>query len=385
MLKKYKNDYNLPLDLNFKPSLIYCTSRCFLDTDIPIVNELHKKIDLYFLVSYARNENNKDKSDESKIYINKQVRTIFIHGRGRFRHPRQIVYAFLLFQWLIKIKPKIIFVEMIDSPYFVFFYPILRLKGIKILQGIHDVIPHSGSENLIIQFFDFLKIKLSNYQLVFSENQKKIFYKIYKISPLKIDLPYKNYFLDHYKFNSIQRESNTILFFGTIRKNKGLEVLIKAAETIGNEIINFKVIIAGKCDNFEYYEQFIHNYKLFEINTNFIPDNEVGKYFLRSQMVILPYNDATQSGLLLIANSFGCPVIASKVSGLQEYIKEGVNGIFFRKGDYIELSQKIKYNLLNRELLKKMQQEAPKFIKERYSAFKVADDLNKIIYRITNN
>jgi glycosyltransferase involved in cell wall biosynthesis len=62
------------------------------------------------------------------------------------------------------------------------------------------------------------------------------------------------------------------------------------------------------------------------LKTDYLPNNEVGKYFSASDVVVLPYRSATQSGIIQIAYNFDKPVIATNVGGLAEVVKNGETG-----------------------------------------------------------
>jgi alpha-maltose-1-phosphate synthase len=155
-------------------------------------------------------------------------------------------------------------------------------------------------------------------------------------------------------------EDKTILFFGLIRDYKGLDYLIKAVAIISPLIPDLKVIIAGDGD-FSGYSKTIDEYNLhshFEIHNRFIPDEEVSYFFQRSSVVILPYIDASQSGIIPIASSFKKPVIASDVGSIPEVIDNGKNGLIVPPRDSKALANAIVTLLTNPQLRKEMGENA---------------------------
>jgi glycosyltransferase involved in cell wall biosynthesis len=111
-----------------------------------------------------------------------------------------------------------------------------------------------------------------------------------------------------------------ILFFGFIRKYKGLDILLEAMldERIKNSGI--KLMIAGEFyeDEKPYNEQIeqmgIRDQLI--LKTNFIPDSEVKYYLCAADLVIQPYRNATQSGVTPLAYHFEKPMVVSNVGGL---------------------------------------------------------------------
>jgi len=125
-------------------------------------------------------------------------------------------------------------------------------------------------------------------------------------------------------------DDKVILFFGYIRKYKGLDILLEAMPHIIKEDPSVKLLIAGEFyDEFDFYKRMLdplgiskHVYML----NKFIPNEEVEKYFAPADVVILPYRSGTQSGILNVAYGFLKPAIVTDVGGLAEFIDEGKTG-----------------------------------------------------------
>ena len=115
-----------------------------------------------------------------------------------------------------------------------------------------------------------------------------------------------------------------ILFFGFIRKYKGLDLLIKALGNIKHQTLNIKLLIAGEFyDNKEEYLQLIKENGLENnviIRSDFIPSEEVKYYFCAADMIVQPYHTATQSGVTQIAYHFARPMLVTNVGGLAEIV-----------------------------------------------------------------
>jgi len=67
-----------------------------------------------------------------------------------------------------------------------------------------------------------------------------------------------------------------------------------------------------------------------KIINQFVPNEEVAKYYLASDVVVLPYRSATQSGILNVAYGFNKPVIVTNVGGLAEFVIEGKTGLVIK-------------------------------------------------------
>ncbi len=130
----------------------------------------------------------------------------------------------------------------------------------------------------------------------------------------------------------IETEEKIILFFGFIRKYKGLDILLDALailKTKGNT--NFKVLIAGEFyEDRKPFDEQVANLGLQDLlilKTDFIPDSEVRNYFCAADMVIQPYRNATQSGVTPLAYHFEIPMIVTNVGGLPSLVPDGKVGL----------------------------------------------------------
>lgn len=115
-----------------------------------------------------------------------------------------------------------------------------------------------------------------------------------------------------------------ILFFGFIRKYKGLDLLLNALANIKLKTLNIKLIVAGEFyDNKDEYLQLIKENGLENnviIRSAFIPSEEVKYYFCAADIIVQPYHTATQSGVTQIAYHFARPMLVTNVGGLAEIV-----------------------------------------------------------------
>ena len=141
------------------------------------------------------------------------------------------------------------------------------------------------------------------------------------------------------------KESKVVLFFGFIRKYKGLDILIKSMEDVFKKDSDMKLLIVGECyeDKARYYGLINKSKYKNQIMwvEDFIPDSEISKYFSASDIVVLPYTSASQSGIIPLAYHYNRPVITSNIDSLIEVVQQNKTGYIFKKGDVADLSVKI--------------------------------------------
>jgi glycosyltransferase involved in cell wall biosynthesis len=132
-------------------------------------------------------------------------------------------------------------------------------------------------------------------------------------------------------------EAKVILFFGYIRKYKGLDILIDAFEIAKKSLPELRLIIAGEFydDPTPYLQQIEQSgfKKDIKVYNQFIPNEEVAMYFDLSDVVVQPYRSATQSGILNMAYGFEKPAVVTRVGGLEEFVDNNITGIIVNEID----------------------------------------------------
>jgi len=237
----------------------------------------------------------------------------------------------------------------------------------KVVMTCHNIEPHEDS------FLDKILIKsvfskVDQFIVHASENKERLRRK-YKISSNRTRV------INHGTFGYFKRWSkeskdelkkqlkvgtdtkNIILFFGYIRKYKGLEYLIKALPSVLKEEPKTKVIVAGTLwGNWEeQYGKYIKKNKLkehFIINPYYVHDINVHKYFDVADIVVLPYfnTEQTISGPLLVSFAFGKPTIVSSCGGIKTLVNDKENAILVKPGDIKDLSRNIVRLLRDKKL-----------------------------------
>ena len=157
-----------------------------------------------------------------------------------------------------------------------------------------------------------------------------------------------------------------ILFFGFIRKYKGLDLLLEAMNNANIREANIKLLIAGEFyDNKEEYELIITKYNLANslyLRTQFIDNSEVKYYLSAADFVIQPYKNATQSGVTPLAYHFEKPMLVTSVGGLANLVPHMKVGIVTEpNADSIAAGIMKLYELGETHFLKHLCEEKKKF------------------------
>jgi len=189
-------------------------------------------------------------------------------------------------------------------------------------------------------------------------------------------------------------EAKTILFFGNIAPYKGLEFLIEAFTRLSSSGEKIHLIIGGrkKCSP-EYWQQIESLIAACPAKEriiqrfDFIPDEIVEEYFKASDVLVLPYTEIFQSGVLFLGYNFGLPVIASDVGSLREEIIEGETGHVCQPRDPADLAAKLG-GYFSGALFRNLSQNRAKirdYAAERYSWDKVAEITTAVYTKLVDS
>ncbi|NQU85770.1 MAG: glycosyltransferase family 4 protein, partial [Mariniphaga sp.] len=340
--------------------VLYISTPFFFDMDLSLVQSLSENVDLHFLINvpvYAKNATALNLTTqmknagiykaslfpelvEFKNFINPE-KTSVIYRTGK----KQFVGSNLRLQKEVVKFIKELNPDIIHSNNFLGIeYLLFLIKNRRpLVQTIHDPFPHAGENS----YRDFIVRKL-NYsfikkKILLNKTQKESFIKFNKFSANDVFVsslgPYT--YLKHYSKNESVGEDAKILFFGRISLYKGIDYLIKAIEQIQDEIPNIQLTIAGK-GKYWFDKTKIERSKHFNIINRHISNIELAELLNQNQIVVCPYIDATQSGVIMTAYAFCKPVIATKVGGLAEMVDNNETGKLVAPRNHKQLANAIK-------------------------------------------
>jgi glycosyltransferase involved in cell wall biosynthesis len=192
----------------------------------------------------------------------------------------------------------------------------------------HDPMPHSGEDSLDYALFRKLLNRQTRIQHVLHSRELRLqFLRDYPgIPPNNVNAIYygRHEWLNYWR-QPVQAEANEILFFGRISPYKGIEYLIQAAKEIRKDVPDLKVTIVGP-GNFYFDTRPLAGDTTFEIINRYVSNQELARMIQKSALVVCPYTDATQSGVVMTAFAFNKPVVSTAVGGIPEAVIDGVTG-----------------------------------------------------------
>ena len=295
----------------------------------------------------------------------------FLNLRGSLRPDasavnklsRVLLYYARLIRYAATAKPKIFHIlwnnkiDLFDRTLLTLYY---RLLGKKVILTAHNVnkAKRDGTDSLLNRLTLHIQYRLSHHLFVHTEKMKAELIEDFGVPAAKITvIPFginnsvPNTDLDQPEARrrlGIDANKKTLLFFGRIAPSKGLEYLTTAFQDILTRDQDCQLVVAGLPDRCAKYWAAIQETIRGEVEsgrilvkTEFIPDDDTEIYFKAADVLVLPYRDIFQSGVLFLGYSFGLPVLASDVGSLKDDIVEGETGFVFRPEDPAELAATI--------------------------------------------
>lgn len=144
--------------------------------------------------------------------------------------------------------------------------------------------------------------------------------------------------------------SGNVLFFGFLNKYKGVEYLIRAEPLIRKKLPCVNIRIEGFTDRTSYYRSLLCQDSKIQMVLKRADDKRVSELFQWADAIILPYIEASQSGVLQLAMAFAVPPVVTRVGGLPEVVVDGVTGLVVPPSDEVALADAIIELLTNAEL-----------------------------------
>lgn len=182
----------------------------------------------------------------------------------------------------------------------------------------------------------------------------------------------------------ISADERIVLFFGFIRKYKGLDILLHAMKKVAQRSPDIKLLVAGEFyEDEKPYRELIANLEIGNrliLHTNFIADSEVKYYLCAADVVVQPYRNATQSGVTPLAYHFEKPMIVTNVGSLPSMVPDMQVGIVAEPdADAIANAIQRYFELGENYFIPHLRNEKEKYSWTRMTEaiLKLADDIQK--------
>lgn len=205
---------------------------------------------------------------------------------------------------------------------------------------LHDAVPHPG-ENFPFRFRLLrAEVKHSQAVITLTEHVRSIVCGQYAYPKDRI------YVVPHGVFPYAKPRIPTakgpvrLLFFGRILSYKGLDFLLEAHRLLLSRGIDVHLTIAGP-GNIEPYRASLKDLDHVFVDNRWIGEDEIQEVFCKADLTVLPYREASQSGVIATSFAAGIPVVVTPTGGLVEQVQHGVNGLVCDKQSAESLANSI--------------------------------------------
>lgn len=366
------------------------------DANVSLINSLKKKSEISFFTEALHKIYNYIDREKLTDFITmgnrvEQIKrfselipldkTFVIKGTRASHIIKKIYNSYKIDKVLKKINPDVIIIDNITLTYFC---SAIRLRN-KALLIVHDPFLHSGEGNILDKILRKLFFRLIKNKILLNNNQKNEFLVKNGQNEMNVHssflsvYEYLTYYAEEKEIsatsNNKEKEFN-ILFFGRISPYKGIKFLLDTYSELCSDgkFPNITLTIAGNGD----FDFDINAYKLLpnlKIVNKFIEPEELSELIQKSSVVVCPYTDATQSGVIMSAFAFKKPVIATNVGGLPEMVTHMETGIIIEKNNQDELKNAFLMLYNNPKLLEDMSEAINKEYFEGIKSWKHSGEL----------
>ena len=253
------------------------------------------------------------------------------------------------------------------------YFPFIRLLSQKLIFTAHNIIPHEHTKLDI--YLRYLVYKSATKIIVHTPSIKQAMLEMFSISEEKVFVVPAVLPISEERDASITKElsreklnlsddDQIILFFGYIREYKGLDILLKAFDSVKPNHKDLKLIVAGRPHTPELLQQYtaqidgLSSQDSIIFIPEFIPDEEVDFYFRAADIVAVPYKQIYLSGVLQVAFSYGKPILATNVGNFKDLIISGENGYITNQNTVEEFAEIINLAFQNVDYLREMGHKA---------------------------
>ncbi|TFH00458.1 MAG: glycosyltransferase [Candidatus Thorarchaeota archaeon] len=347
----------------------------FIDHQIQLANALCENHDLLLILCV------RSVPKELLSMIDKRVRYQVV-GRGQSSyHPMNIVHLIDILKHIRKFKPDLVHLEMggawVDMIFFQF------LRPYPIVTTFHDVVLHRGEYSEWTERIRTYIRKRSDKIIVHGRRLRETAIDSLGLDPntvhvVPLGAPELPAFKMHEK-PELREVQNQILFFGRIREYKGLGCLIKAEPRITQEIPGAKIVIAGAGREMARYQPRIRERPhSFDVRNRQISYAEGAELFQKCSIVVLPYTEASQSGVVPVAYGFKKPVVVTRVGSIPEIVDDEITGLIIPPNDPGALAEAIIRLLKDERLRHEMGENGFRRLSEPLSWKRIAEETIKV-------
>ena len=350
---------------------VLIVSTHYAEYTVNLANSLADKADVALVLSKA----NMDAELAGDYHVSKRIKNVLFLGGTGFRCGEVLPSSIALVKLYRLFKPDVVHIQETSSNIIPLVLWLARTKR-KVLT-IHDYKPHIGQDsrqNLRRKMILFLLRKYSKHYIVHGKTIKEDMLDVYGENEIDV-IQHGTVGEDSDVVSWVQGE---LLFFGRIEKYKGLGVLLDSLKILDKNSVDYHLTIAGKGSDAHNHINTIRNNKKITFLNEYISCDHIQKLMEQANIVVLPYIEATQSGVAAMAINYNRPIVSSDVGCIRDMIVEGKNGELVDKEDPESLAYSIMKILQNPGLTKSYIEGAIEIKNERLNWKVLAEETNRV-------
>ncbi|MGC8784817.1 MAG: glycosyltransferase family 4 protein [Armatimonadota bacterium] len=363
---------------------IYFGAYWFLDASIPVINSLTKRHSLFVVTTQGAMQKAGALGDD----LTATGVTLRCETPIKLKNP---LYwwqrAVGVWQGVKRFRCDVIHLQEVADPFLDWL--LIRLQRVPLVLTVHDPAPHMGELGFMKYYqqrrplveelrrrADWIIVPGSDTRRQLLDLHPELTDERVTVIPLGV----YDYFLRWQRPEHAEKPG-TVLFFGRINAYKGLGVLLDAWERVVTECPQARLVIAGQGYDLPNYRERILRDPQCVLIDRFVSSQEVAQLFTEASIVVLPYVEATQSGVISVALAFGKPAVVTSVGSLPEMVEDGVSGIVVPPRDPDSLATAIVRLLRDEPLRRKMEEGARQLASSRFNNEVLAQQAEEVYYR----
>lgn len=312
-------------------------------------------------------------TDELRAQLERSV-TLRCVELPRLRDPRMLLTNWALLRMLRDFSADVLHMQEVHPAYGGL--PLLWFRRrIPVILTIHDPWPHSGGlprNHWLWRTALWVRARASRY-IVHGPWVRGAVQKDVDIEGRADIIPHGILATDAIDCDVSGHEPATFLFFGRVQPYKGLRYLLDAGDILRGRGHAVRLVVAGTGPDLAQHRERIAAADWIELVDRYIGVAEVPRLFRRALGVVLPYTDASQSGVSAMAFALSRPVIATRVGDVPDVVLDGRTGLIVPPRNAPALADAMEKLLLDRGLRDALAAGAGQFAKEKLSWPRIAD------------
>ncbi|MDN0077839.1 glycosyltransferase family 4 protein [Bacteroides gallinaceum] len=330
-----------------KKKISWITPDYYIDVDLPIVDRLSQIFTIKWMIVISRNASIIDNKKFVEHGLTHKSNLLISFTKLECRSVSPTIWK-SYYRIVVEAKtfnPDIYYISLYGMPHALLFYEFFLPKD-KCVAACHNVTTPQGAKwEKIAKIYTSCWLTYFKNIQVFSKGQYNKLVSLYSgKNVLMAPLALKDYGEPKEMPDKLHTYPIRFLFFGNILEYKRVDLLIEAANKLVRKgYSNFKVRIAGACQEWEKYQDLIEHPEYFELYIRRIPNEDVAGLFADSHYFVMPYQDIAQSGAITVAFRYNLPTITSNIEQFKEFVTDNETGLTFESKNSDALATVMQY------------------------------------------